>query len=413
MKLSTSLPNTLLLFAGLLLGYEGCAPRNVGKASPSGGQSDTRKAHHTPEETLPDSLIEKVRNTDLKRFLRNLRNNPGAIDTKATSEDNPVAYTALQLAVSEKNIKVLEGLLKVGANPNVVLDPYRKHTALLEAATILHPNAKKAIQALLEAGADALHQDSYGNTALHLVAAWENVDTRTHKTVIELLLAKEPDILVNLKGGGNKTPLEIAKQSNQDKEIISLLELKTKEIGSQQTGSPDSIEQILSGPLISEVRDSDLLQRLRELRKDPTQINNKNDHGETLLLQAIRNNELKVFQALLKAKADPHHVKKKGVDTTLHYAVREKRSKFVKVLLEQDVSLNWPGHLRNTPLHIAVSTGGKTGGKEILEIISMLAMHPGIDFHKANVRELTPLAIAEANGNRRIADILRQHGAEH
>ena len=137
MKLSTSLPNTLLLFAGVLLGYEGCAPRNVGKASPSGGQSDTRKAHHTPEETLPDSLIEKVRNTDLKRFLRNLRNNPGAIDTKATSEDNPVAYTALQLAVSEKNIKVLEGLLKVGANPNVVLDPYRKHTALLEAATIL------------------------------------------------------------------------------------------------------------------------------------------------------------------------------------------------------------------------------------------------------------------------------------
>jgi len=151
----------------MLLGCTGCMPRNTENKNQdqytaensSQGQSDTAKAHTTVtvEEALPDSLIARVvKNPGLQQELRELRKNPATIDKAAPGGHSITKRTVLQLAAIADELEVLKALLQAGSDPNVTIDSSMKQTALLDSTT--HKHNEKAIQALLEAGADALHQ---------------------------------------------------------------------------------------------------------------------------------------------------------------------------------------------------------------------------------------------------------------
>jgi len=247
LKTNKHLPFTFLLLVWMLLGYTSCRRNletsNQGRhivqtssqtqptVTTSSQVSPTPKKPDRPgkipiEEALPDALIDRVKNSKLQQVLRELRKNPATIDKAVPSSCRKEARTVLQLAAIYDELEVLQALLQAGADPNITIDitidKLEKSTALLE-TTRYHKN-ENAIQALLEAGADASKQNFWGFTALHLVAGWKDVDKSTHKTVIRLLLAKEADTIMNLKDYAGRTPLETAKYHHQDQEIIVLLE---------------------------------------------------------------------------------------------------------------------------------------------------------------------------------------------
>jgi ankyrin repeat protein len=169
----------------------------------------------------------------------------------------------------------------------------------------------------------------------------------------------------------------------------------------------------LSDALIDRVKDPKLQQHLRELGKDPTQINNKNHASQTPLLQATSNNEREVLRALLQVGADP---RAKDNRMALHCAIEEANLEAVEALIDAKVDINQSGHSRCTPLHTAVkqavrSRSWRRGQKE--KIVELLAKQPGIDFDKTDFRELTPLRLAQQNNNQDIVGILKQYEATH
>ena len=135
---------------GVLWGPTGCS-KNWNRDN----KQDTIPAKDISKTPL-DTLIDQVENEDLKQSLLNLRKNPAKLNDSVNSHGD----TVLILAARQQNNKALEALINLGADPNVANNSGK--TAMHAAGFDL-----KALQALINAGANVNSQGLDGRTPLN------------------------------------------------------------------------------------------------------------------------------------------------------------------------------------------------------------------------------------------------------
>jgi len=123
------------------------------------------------------------------------------------------------------------------------------------------------------------------------------------------------------------------------------------------------------------------------------------------LHSAARINDIKRVKQLLEEKTE-------GVDdidvygkTALHYAADRGLVDMIKFLLEQGADINKPGHMEQTPLHLASIKGARVSAKTIVE-------SGKAELDKADAAGNTALLYACRNGSLRIAELLLGAGAD-
>jgi len=121
--------------------------------------------------------------------------------------------TALALAAKYNNLEIMELLLNGNADPNI--GDYRVTVALLMAR---HP---KAVNMLLDYGANINQQNVNGNTLLHSAARGYLFEWGPK--IVKILLERGADI--NIRNNEGMTVLDEA-QDNDEREIIELLTAK-------------------------------------------------------------------------------------------------------------------------------------------------------------------------------------------
>ena len=208
--------------------------------------------------------------------------------------------TALQHAVQENELEILELLLEAGASP----DTRRLEEGLPVVIDAAQRRHWPSMWTLLLWGADVNIQGLRGSL-LHALAGAQNV-----APIMEILL-RVFGANVNQQSYASQTPLHIAVSANRPELVKILLE---------HDADPNSA---------SRVRDT------------PLHIAVKQDRPELLKI-------------LLEHGANPNSASSVVRDTPLHVAVRENKSGLVRILLRHGADPNSASSVRDTPLHIAV-----------------------------------------------------------
>ncbi len=97
-------------------------------------------------------------------------------------------------------------------------------------------------------------------------------------------------------------------------------------------------------------------------------INNKDAHGETRLLKAVRQGSLNEVKRLLKNGADPETRDARGL-TALHIAAYWGETDIVEALIKAGADVNSDNGKGWTPLHAAALSGGLRCRKEIIALL--------------------------------------------
>lgn len=146
-------------------------------------------------------------------------------------------------------------------------------------------------------------------------------------------------------------------------------------------------------------------QVVRALRRVPTiNVNIKDQHGRTPLSLAAGNGHARVVETLLKIP---------GVDVDswpgrpLNVAVRNNQAAVVRVFSKCDrslnVNVNYLCYVGRTVLHYAVLQNN-------YDVVDALLEFKGIKVNIRDVRDMTPLGLAEEKGFDDIACLLRRKG---
>ena len=101
------------------------------------------------------------------------------------------------------------------------------------------------------------------------------------------------------------------------------------------------------------------------LIKDPTKINSIDEKGETLLSNALNNNQKEIYDIILNSPSLNLKYKDNNGNSYIHLAVMNQNEKVVKALIKKGINLNMQNKLGNTALHLAYELGDN-------EIITLL-----------------------------------------
>jgi ankyrin repeat protein len=152
--------------------------------------------------------------------------------------------------------------------------------------------------------------------------------------------------------------------------------------------------------------------RLRDLLEtQPGLVNTEDTNGLTPLGYAAHYGHIETVQVLLEYGADPNALSHSAIsyipsNTALHAAIAGKRSIEVIQLLLKHMSspaiLDSNGH---TSLHVAAFHDDN-------EVIIRLLLERGAPLHTKSTDGKTALVIAVEQGNLKVAEFLRQNGAE-
>ncbi len=145
----------------------------------------------------------------LSEFL--LKTNYADID----SADQDGRTTLEYLIIENKNIEIIELLLKYGANLNLITHDNLNQETLLHVAT-RHGN-EKCVELLLKYNINKDALDEYGNTAL--MVACSNDKTN----IVKLLLSK--NVSISIKNNQGETALKIASKNETNSNCEILIEL--------------------------------------------------------------------------------------------------------------------------------------------------------------------------------------------
>ena len=137
------------------------------------------------------------------------------------------------------------------------------------------------------------------------------------------------------------------------------------------------------------------------LRKGMDANSVEGNRGETMLMLALRENSMSVFDQLLKADDIKLEARAINGDTALMLACFLGNTEAVKKLIAAGAEINQPGW---APLHYAAAKGNT-------EIIALLLEHFAyIDTESPN--KTTPLMMAVHSGNLDAVSLLLQEGAD-
>ncbi len=397
--------------------------------------------------------------------------------------------TALHAAVSASNVMAVEHLIDKGANPNAV--DKSGDSPLYVAA--LQRDGIPLIDLLLEAQkvkgmGDVNDRNKKGRTALHYAAAYSNEITAEH------LIKKGAN--VNCRTNVGLTPLHYAVLGADDMKIIDLLLQNINEMDIQQYRNDERLfffarhnvhglgDKILNrlvkkeiqppctetdhctGESGDEVTDVNTRRFVLDKGADPSidltgfdcldfllvrvkislgiydDINDRNQDGETLLLVAIRANNVNAVRLLLEKGADPTIRNNKGetpfyvavrkhtacgilhlllesgkVDinettteqgrTALYMTVKKSNTAAAEFLLSKGAKPNVADENGATPLHLAAANA------KDMDIVELLLNHPDVDVNLMDDywQNAQDYAMENENGlDERIANLLKEKG---
>jgi uncharacterized protein len=153
--------------------------------------------------------------------------------------------------------------------------------------------------------------------------------------------------------------------------------------------------------------------RLKELLQvEPILVNTENTDGLTPLGFAAHYGHIEAVQVLLDYGADPNALSHSAIpyipsNTALHAAIAGKRNlEVIQLLLNHKTSpaiFDSNGH---TSLHVAAFHDDN-------EVIIRLLLEHGAPLQTQTTDGKTPLVIAVEQGNLKVAEFLRQNGAEN
>jgi len=271
--------------------------------------------------------------------------------------------------------------------------------SLREAAIIGDVNL---VRTLIENGTDVdSFDDAFLKTALHQAAM------RGQKEVVELLLAKGAE--VNARDRGCYTPLHYASQRGH-KEITELLIAKGSNVNAQNKAGDTPLDVALSQNhkeiadlLIQKGADVSLhtaaqhglLEKLKELISKGTDVNAKNNAGETALEVAIQEYHQDIVRLLID----------KGAEVSINVAAFIGDVDKVKDFIKGGGSVDTADTSGQTLLHYA--TAGNH--KDIAELL--ISKGANVNAFASRRRWMTPLGVAARTGSVDAAEYLIANGA--
>ena len=195
--------------------------------------------------------------------------------------------------------------------------------------------------------------------------------------------------------GCSRIPLHAAAGSNQVEAIDALIELGAEVEGGPGVGYDTPVEIAAK---------TGSLEAVAALARHGAALN-------TALKRATTMSELRVVVALIEAGADPNGSDSDG-DTPLHYAVRFwPRQEVSRALLRHGATVDAPGDLGRTPLHVAASEGRECReGQSAIDFFLEEAGEEGLGWRDED--GLTPLHVACQDSNRYAVAALLRRGAD-
>lgn len=290
-------------------------------------------------------------------------------------------WTPLYAAVATEHYDMVKWLLAHKADVNAVS---KDGQTSLSVAAECPPLNVVVVKLLLANGADVNIKGFDGWTALHVAVVANNKD------MVEMLLTNKAN--VNAVDNDGRTPLHMAVRRGYQN-IVELL----RQYGGQDT-TPANIA------ILDAAEDGDLKTAEALLKKNPALVFTKNPDGSTPLLLAAHNGHKDVAQLLLTNKADVN-VRDNWGDTPLHWAIMSLSPRdLVELLLANGADVNARDKEGKSPLHLAVLYWWQD------PTIAELLLAKGADVNPRNNQGQTPFYIAARDGEKDVAELLRQHG---
>jgi uncharacterized protein len=248
---------------------------------------------------------------------------------------------------------------------------------------------KPVLRALLAAGANVNLQTKYGETALHLACFSNN----SNAALVSILLAAGAN--VNLKTESGKTALHLACFSNNSNAALVSILLAAGANVNLQTESGDTA-------LLACIYNNDTT-LVPILLEAGANVNLKTKSGEAALHIACRKYYTGIVQILLSAGADVNLANSSGY-TALHIVCQEDNAHLIPILAAAEADVNLGAkYTESTPLHIACLQG------KVQLVNAMLNAGAFVDAND-HVRQ-TPLHHAVSNGHGTVAAILLEANA--
>jgi ankyrin repeat protein len=298
--------------------------------------------------------------------------------------------TAVMIAAGAGSLDAVRLLVQNGADVNAA-EPRGGQTALMWAAAEGHSDV---VAGLVEIGANIAAASRTGFTPLVFAAVKDDVAS------IKTLLGAGANPNVALLSGAK--PIIVAMQYRHTAAALALLE-GGADINVRDRAGNTTLH------LAAQAGDMNLVRALIAKRADPNARTPKSSApagarggggfgrggmaGEqTPLMMAARGDHEDVMRALVAAGADPGLRAQDG-SSVLMAAAAGARLKTFTYAYEIDPSVDVVTTTGNTPMHVAVSTNGRTQ-PEVCEVIQFLADHRAA-LDELNGAGRTPIAIAD------------------
>lgn len=401
-------------------------------------RSDVLHAWANPSRRLPEYKRPKLNDGEVVRGVRMLLTHGANVH-----QVNEKGETPLHLA---SDAATLCSLLEGGADPNAV--NYSGETLLHVSSTkeildVLLPNADLNLQTrytkrtpllytliegwtqeaarvekalrLIESGADVTAVDKYGNSALHLAVAMEDV-AKVGIPLIEKLCSSGAD--VNLKNYRGKTPLHMnAPGSGRvspigydsgcfNAQILHILLAAGADIHARDScGETLLFQYVENGGSYPRDKQLPIFDAIVQAGAKIEIVDSK---GRSLLHAQVLNFdcETSFLEHMMKKGVDPTHVDYEG-NTLLHEAApklakmvpRTQSPSLVEKLIEMGVDPRKSNHLGRTPLHLLTSINPGSFDPSLSYTSSSSGLRPsnadnpcGFDFYLHLCRDLVDRA---------------------
>ena len=269
-------------------------------------------------------------------------------------------------SINKKTISIIKCLLKYGCEIDAQTDDGESP---LYAASLMGNTS--AVKVLLKNGAKVT--DKNNDSAMHIAAEFGSVE------IIEALANHNID--VNGTGSIPITPLELAAMEGQYAAVRKLLECGADV---NFTGYTDNVSAL------HVACEKGNLKIVKELLRFGAKTDFPESETSSPILKATIYEHLKIVKELLKHGADVDVINEEGV-TALHTAAAHANVAIVKELLKYRANVNVKEINGDTALHKAIHGNIYSHYDDTLVVIQLILEDDSIDLNSRNEDNLTPL----------------------
>ena len=160
---------------------------------------------------------------------------------------------------------------------------------------------------------------------------------------------------------------------------------------------------VFSGEIHDACKAGDLAKVKALLAKDSSLLQSKTEEGKTPLHMATGWGQVEIVTYLLSIGADINAVNNNG-GNPIHVAASQNKPECARILVAHGAQINAKqGKTGATPIMIAVMKGNYDVAKVLIEL--------GADVNVPMTNGATPLRVAAKNGDTRMMELLKSHGA--